>query len=138
MPVCSQVSAPVTLEATRVADTTAVKLRGTHIHNNNKESDLPTLIWLPELVEDVHNFKPFFTRPDNKIIDIRNVWLLNYRNQGNSDHHSSYDMEEMSADIIRWMDDHKITMATIGGHGFGAKVAAATAIANLDRFTGVI
>jgi len=29
-------------------------------------------------------------------------------------------------------------MATIGGHGFGAKVAAATAINNLDRFTGVI
>ena len=29
-------------------------------------------------------------------------------------------------------------MATIGGHGFGAKVATATAIANLERFTGVI
>ncbi len=99
---------------------------------------MPTLIWLPELIEDAQNFKPFFTRPDNKITDIRNVWLLNYRNQGHSDHHDSYDMDEMSADIIRWMDEHKITMATIGGHGFGAKVAAATAIANLDRFTGVI
>jgi len=44
----------------------------------------------------------------------------------------------MSADIIRWMDEQKITLATIGGHGFGAKVAAATAAANLDRFTGVI
>ena len=29
-------------------------------------------------------------------------------------------------------------MATIGGHGFGAKVAAATAINHLDRFTGLI
>jgi len=47
-------------------------------------------------------------------------------------------MEEMTADIIRWMDEKNITMATIGGHGFGAKVAAATAAANLDRFTGVI
>ena len=36
------------------------------------------------------------------------------------------------------MDEKKITMATIGGHGFGAKVAAATAINNLNRFTGVI
>ena len=44
----------------------------------------------------------------------------------------------MSEDIIRFMDTNKITMATIGGHGFGAKVAAATAINNLDRFTGVI
>ena len=29
-------------------------------------------------------------------------------------------------------------MASIGGHGFGAKVATATAISNLNRFTGVI
>jgi pimeloyl-ACP methyl ester carboxylesterase len=36
------------------------------------------------------------------------------------------------------MDEKKITFATIGGHGFGAKVAAATAINHMDRFTGVI
>ncbi len=72
------------------------------------------------------------------MLDVRNVWLLDYRNQGNSDHHASYDMEEMADDIIRFMDERQITMATIGGHGFGAKVAAATASANMDRFTGVI
>lgn len=66
------------------------------------------------------------------------MWLLNYRNQGGSDHHHSYDMDDISDDIVRFMDEKKITMATIGGHGFGAKVAAATAINNLDRFTGVI
>lgn len=47
-------------------------------------------------------------------------------------------MEDLTADIIRFMDEKHITLATIGGHGFGAKVAAATASANLDRFTGVI
>jgi len=47
-------------------------------------------------------------------------------------------MDDMSDDIIRFMDEKKITLATIGGHGYGAKVAAATAINNLDRFTGVI
>lgn len=47
-------------------------------------------------------------------------------------------MDDLSDDIIRFMDDKKITLATIGGHGFGAKVATATAINNLDRFTGVI
>ena len=36
------------------------------------------------------------------------------------------------------MDDKKITMATLGGHGFGAKVALATAINNMERCTGVI
>ena len=44
----------------------------------------------------------------------------------------------MGNDIIRFMDEKKITMATIGGHGFGAKVATASAISNLNRFTGVI
>jgi len=47
-------------------------------------------------------------------------------------------MDDMSEDIIRFMDDKKITMATIGGHGYGAKVAAATAIGNMNRFTGLI
>ena len=39
---------------------------------------------------------------------------------------------------MRFMDQQKLTMATLGGHGFGAKVALATAINNLDRCTGVI
>ena len=47
-------------------------------------------------------------------------------------------LQDLSEDIIRFMDSKKITYATIGGHGFGAKVAAATAINNLNRFTGVI
>ncbi len=47
-------------------------------------------------------------------------------------------MEEMSNDIVRFMDKHHITMATIGGHGFGAKLATATAINHMHRFTGVI
>lgn len=44
----------------------------------------------------------------------------------------------MTNDIVRFMDEHKITLASIGGHGFGAKVAAATAINHMHRFTGVI
>lgn len=36
------------------------------------------------------------------------------------------------------MDEKKITMATLGGHGFGAKVALAAAINNMERCTGVI
>lgn len=44
----------------------------------------------------------------------------------------------MSNDIVRFMDENKITMATIGGHGFGAKVATAAAISHMNRFTGVM
>jgi pimeloyl-ACP methyl ester carboxylesterase len=55
-----------------------------------------------------------------------------------SDHHSSFEMAEISNDVVKFMDDKKLTMATLGGHGFGAKVALATAINNMERCTGVI
>ena len=96
------------------------------------------MIWFSDLVEPSENFKKFFEMQNSKILDVRNVWLLDYRNMGNSDHHESFAMGDISADIVRFMDEQKITMATLGGHGFGAKLATATANANLDRFTGVI
>jgi len=96
------------------------------------------MIWFSDLVEPAKNFEAFFTRPDNKILSVRNVWLLDIRNMGNSDHHSSFAMEEISEDVVRFMDQQQLTMATLGGHGFGAKVALATAINNMNRCTGVI
>lgn len=32
-------------------------------------------------------------REDNKVLNVRNVWLLNYRNMGDSDHHESFGLE---------------------------------------------
>jgi hypothetical protein len=66
------------IEAAKVADTGSVKLRGTHIAG--KGYDLPTMIWLPEIVEPAANFAKFFNRSDNKITSVRNVWCLDYRN----------------------------------------------------------
>lgn len=111
-------------------------MRGTFLQG--KRSDLPTMIWFSDLVEPVENFQAFFQSEGNKVLDVRNVWLLNYRNMGDSDHHESFLMDDISADIVRFMDSKQITMATLGGHGFGAKVALATAINNMDRCTGVI
>jgi pimeloyl-ACP methyl ester carboxylesterase len=56
-------------------------------------------------MEPVENFKSFFTNPKNKVLDNRNVWLLDYRNMGNSDHHASFDMEDMTDDILRFMNE---------------------------------
>jgi pimeloyl-ACP methyl ester carboxylesterase len=86
-----------------VADTKDVKLKGTFLKGSRP--DLPTLIWLPEVIEPAANFRPFFDTPRNKILQTRNVWLLDYRNQGESDHHHSYELEEMSDDIVRFMDE---------------------------------
>jgi hypothetical protein len=68
-----------------------VKLRGHFLKGRN--SDLPTMIWLADLLEPSENFAKFFNRPDNKVLDVRNVWLLNYRNFGDSDHHDSFGLE---------------------------------------------
>mmetsp|Transcript_14869 Transcript_14869/g.25325 ORF Transcript_14869/g.25325 Transcript_14869/m.25325 type:complete len:179 (-) Transcript_14869:358-894(-) len=96
------------------------------------------MIWFSDLIEPASNFTKFFSDPENKVLDVRNVWLLDIRNMGDSDHHKSFDMHDISADVARFMDKEKLTMATLGGHGFGAKVALATAINNMDRCTGVI
>ena len=57
-----------------------------------RKPDLPTMIWFSELLEPAENFEKFFNKPDNKILDVRNVWLLNIRNMNISDHHASFDM----------------------------------------------
>jgi hypothetical protein len=79
------------IEATLQKETDKVKLRGQFLKGRN--SDLPTMIWLADLLEPSENFTKFFTRPDNKVLDVRNVWLLNYRNFGDSDHHESFGLE---------------------------------------------
>lgn len=50
------------------------------------------MIWFSDLIEPAENFEKFFNRPDNKILNVRNVWLLNIRNMGHSDHHQSFEM----------------------------------------------
>jgi pimeloyl-ACP methyl ester carboxylesterase len=124
------------IEATHRERTTEVQLRGKVLQGD--ELDLPTLIWLPDLIEPAENFESFFAHESNKISKVRDVHLLNYRNFGSSDHHDSFEMSDLTNDIVRYMDQNSITMATIGGHGFGAKVATATAIDNMNRFTGVM
>ena len=81
----------IDIEATYQKETDKVKLRGRFIQG--RRGDLPTMIWLSDLLEPAENFYPFFNRPDNKILDVRNVWLLNYRNFGDSDHHESFSLE---------------------------------------------
>jgi pimeloyl-ACP methyl ester carboxylesterase len=39
-------------------------------------------------------------------------------------------------DVARFMYEHKISMATLGGHGIGGKVALAAACYHYDKVTG--
>jgi pimeloyl-ACP methyl ester carboxylesterase len=99
---------------------------------------MPTMLWFPEVMEPAENWEKWFKLPENKILDYRNVWLLNPRNFGDSDHHSSFDLEEVSRDINRFLDENKLTFVTVGGHGYGAKIASAFGTYHMDRTTGVV
>ena len=70
--------------------TDEVEIRGEFL--KGKRPDLPTMLWFSDLVEPAENFKSFFTQENSKILDVRNVWLLNIRNMGQSDHHEIFDM----------------------------------------------
>jgi hypothetical protein len=79
------------IEAQLKTSTDSVELRGTFL--KGKRTDLPTMIWFSDLVEPVENHKAFFEQEGSKVLDVRNVWLLDYRNMGNSDHHESFSMD---------------------------------------------
>jgi len=44
--------------------------------------------------------------------------------------------EDIAGDTVRFMYDNKISMATLAGHGIGAKIALATACYHYDKVTG--
>ena len=70
------------------------------------------MIWLSDLIEPAENFTGFFQREDNKILDVRNVWLLNYRNFGDSDHHDSFALEV--SDLNSSLDLLKLIIQCVG------------------------
>lgn len=71
-------------------------------------------------------------------MDYRNVWVLPTRNFGDSDHHDNFDMEDISNDVARFLSEKQLSMVTVGGHGYGAKVACAFGTYHMDKTTGVV
>lgn len=126
---------PLTGGTRRVSNTKEVTLRGSFIKGNY--NDLPNLIFFSETLDPVTNWIPFFTNPDNKFLDFRNIYLINPRNIGTSDYHDSFGIEEMADDVVRFMYENKISTATIGGHGLGGKLALAVGCYHSERVTGV-
>jgi pimeloyl-ACP methyl ester carboxylesterase len=118
-----------------VANTKDVNLRGVYI--KGRYSDLPNMLFFPEACDPVESWLGFFSDPDVGVLDYRNVYVLSPRNFGKSDRHSSFDLEDVANDVLRFMWKHKLTTATLAGHGYGAKVALAAGCYNPERVTGV-
>lgn len=122
-----------------VSNTKDVQLRGIRIQGNF--NDLPNLIFFPDMFDLAENWIPFFTNPKSGILDQRNVYIIYPRNFGSSDwcNDTSDDhSENVSNDIEAFMYQHKITMATLGGHGFGAKNAFLTGCFKPHLVTGLM
>lgn len=68
----------------------------------------------------------------------RDVFLVDLRNHGESDHHASMTYEEMARDVARFADSRGLTSYTLIGHNLGAKTAMMTATLFPDNVNGVI
>lgn len=125
--------------ASVVPSSNDVQLRGIRIQGNYK--DLPSLLFFPDLFDQAENWVPYFTSPNSQILDYRNVFILYPRNFGSSDWCNDFaddHCENTANDIERFMYQHKITMATVGGHGFGAKNALMAGCFKHDLVTGIL
>lgn len=121
-----------------VQDTKDVTLRGLRLKGNYE--DLPNMIFFTDLFDTVESWMPFFMNEKHRILDSRNVYIVNPRNFGLSDRCDTLDDsgEAVAADVERFMYQHKITMATVGGHGLGAKNALLAGCYRSHLLTGIL
>lgn len=66
------------------------------------------------------------------------VFALDLRNHGRSPHAETMTYEEMMADVLAWLDAHKIERATFVGHSMGGKVAMLLACRQPARVTRLV
>ena len=64
--------------------------------------------------------------------------LMDLRNHGESDHHSSMTYDELAGDILRYADQREISKLTLLGHNIGAKTAMTFSCRYPDRVAAVI
>lgn len=68
----------------------------------------------------------------------RNVYLVDLRNHGESDHHKSMTYKEMAEDVLRFADSKGIDKFSLLGHNIGAKTAMTLSLLYPDRVKGLI
>jgi esterase len=66
------------------------------------------------------------------------VYVLDLRNHGASPHHAVMDYPSMIADVLRFMDVHKLATAHILGHSMGGKIAMWLALNHPERLDKLI
>ena len=64
--------------------------------------------------------------------------MIDLRNHGDSDWHTSMTLKEMGEDVIRYADKRNIEKFTILGHSTGGKVAMVISMLHPERINGII
>lgn len=64
--------------------------------------------------------------------------MVDLRNHGESDHHTSMTYREMADDVLRYADAKDIETFTVLGHNLGAKTAMTLACLHPDRVKALI
>ena len=82
------------------------------------------------------NFRSLARRPEMSA--ERDVYLVDLRNHGESEHKMSMQVDDMARDIERFMDDQGLDKAVILGHSMGGKAAMKSAFNLQKRVEGLV
>ena len=75
---------------------------------------------------------------NDQISNERDIFLIDLRNHGDSDHHSSMTYTEMADDLLRFIDSRNLSQVTLIGHNIGGKTAMRFAGLYPDRVKGLV
>ena len=121
-------------------NTQEVELHGSKIGKMEEESETHRktqhLFFLHGLLGKGQNWKSFAL--NDVLSNNRNMYLLDLRNHGESDHHNSMTYKELANDVLRYADHRQIEKLTLLGHNIGAKTAMTLACLYPDRVAAMI
>lgn len=94
----------------------------------------PPLLILHGLLGSGSNWRSLARR----LAAAHRVVLLDQRNHGASPHRPTMSYAELAADVVNFLDHHRLGQATVLGHSMGGKVAMTAALAHPRRIARVI
>ncbi len=99
------------------------------VHRDFGGSGLPPLILLHGLLGSSRNWQT----AGRDLAARFHVLALDLRNHGTSPHADTMSYEEMLADVLAWLDAHRLERVTLLGHSMGGKVAMLLACRHPER-----
>ena len=107
---------------------TAAQLKGAAPQN--------TVIFLHGLLGQGRTWRQFVL--NESISNERDIFLVDLRNHGDSDHHHSMTYNEMADDLLKFIDSRALSQVTLVGHNIGGKTAMRFAGLYPDRVKGLV